>query len=101
VFLSDHHGSDRHRPATPLSAHGAFLAGLVVATAAPLLAWTLGARTVEGGGLVLGALAAGAIGALSTTVGAVAAAAVSVRRGADLLAVGSVYAGVGRCDVSP
>jgi hypothetical protein len=36
----------------------------------------LGARTVEVGGLVLGALAAGAIGALSTTVGAVAAAAV-------------------------
>jgi hypothetical protein len=26
---------------------------------------------------------------------------IAVRRGAYLLAVGSVYAGVGRCDVSP
>jgi hypothetical protein len=41
-----------------------------------MLAWTLDPLTVEVGGLLLGALAAGAIGALSTTTGAAAAAAV-------------------------
>jgi hypothetical protein len=71
VNLPDPREARGPRLGTPLSTRGGFLAGLVAATAAPLLAWTLDARTVAVGGLVLAALAAGLIAALSTTAAAI------------------------------
>lgn len=74
--LPDPREARGHRLGTPLSTRGGFLAGLIAATAAPLLAWTLDARTVAVGGLVLAALAAVLIAALSTTAAAIDTAAV-------------------------